>query len=260
MGCGPERSLRQGSRIRTPVPRRHHHRSPAIRQDHPLQDAVPGTAVRVAFDSGVVIDEIQRVPELLSYIQLYADERRQPGFFILTGSWNLLLLESVSQSLAGRTALVTLLPFTLREAYQDRVPPPLEEVLYTGFYPRIFDQGLNPSEASSFYVSTYVERDLRQLINVRDLSQFETFLKLCAGRTVALDPGDQLHHQAAPAVLPQPWQTPGQGAQAVLPGHWAGRLPALDHRPAPPGKPPSEGFPVRVAGGLGAAQAPPQPG
>ena len=135
------------------------------------------------FGAGVVIDEIQRVPELLSYIQLYADEHGKPGFYILTGSQNLLLLEGISQSLAGRTALVTLLPFTLREAYQDQAPPSLEEVLYTGFYPRIFDRRLNPSEASSFYVSTYVERDLRQLVNVRDLSQFETFLKLCAGRT-----------------------------------------------------------------------------
>jgi predicted AAA+ superfamily ATPase len=78
---------------------------------------------------------------------------------------------------------VTLLPFSLREAYPQRPPASLEELLYTGFYPRIFDRHLNPSEASSFYVSTYVERDLRQVLNVRDLAQFEVFLRLCAGRT-----------------------------------------------------------------------------
>ena len=135
------------------------------------------------FDSGVVIDEVQRVPDLLSYIQVYSDERNSPGFYILTGSQNFLLMEKIAQSLAGRTALVTLLPFTLREAYQRRKPSSLDEMLYAGFYPRIFDQNLNPSEALSFYVSTYVERDLRQLLSVRDLSQFETFLRLCAGRT-----------------------------------------------------------------------------
>lgn len=135
------------------------------------------------FDSGVVIDEVQRVPDLLSYIQVYSDERNSPGFYILTGSQNFLLMEKIAQSLAGRTALVTLLPFTLSEAYQQRQISSLQEVIYTGFYPRIFDQNLNPSEALSFYVSTYVERDLRQLLSVRDLSQFETFLKLCAGRT-----------------------------------------------------------------------------
>jgi len=135
------------------------------------------------FDSGVVIDEVQRVPDLLSYIQVYSDRRQQPGNYILTGSQNLLLLDKISQSLAGRTAMVTLLPFSMREAYRDRPPATLEEMLYTGFYPRIFDRKLNPSEASSFYVSTYVERDLRQVLNVRDLGQFEVFLKLCAGRT-----------------------------------------------------------------------------
>jgi predicted AAA+ superfamily ATPase len=135
------------------------------------------------FDSGVVIDEVQRVPSLLSYIQVYADRHNRAGMFILTGSQNLNLLDGVAQSLAGRTALVTLLPFTLAEAYGTSPPSSVEQLLYTGFYPRVFDQRLNPSEASSFYVSTYIERDLRQLINVRDLAQFEVFLKLCAGRT-----------------------------------------------------------------------------
>jgi hypothetical protein len=114
---------------------------------------------------------------------VYSDRLQQPGSYILTGSQNLLLMDTIAQSLAGRTALVTLLPFSMSEAYGNRPPATLEELLYTGFYPRIFDRKLNPSEASSFYVSTYVERDLRQVLNVRDLAQFEVFLRLCAGRT-----------------------------------------------------------------------------
>lgn len=136
------------------------------------------------FPHGAVIDEIQRVPDLLSYIQTIVDAKQKEGFFILTGSQQFELLESISQSLAGRTALLRLLPFTLDEAYDlKKDPPSLDEVLYTGFFPRIFDKGLNATEAMSFYTSTYVDRDLRLLINIRDLSKFEIFLKLCAGRT-----------------------------------------------------------------------------
>ena len=136
------------------------------------------------FPQGAVLDEIQRAPELLSYIQTIVDQQNKEGFFILTGSQQFELLENISQSLAGRTALVRLLPFSLEEAYgTDLKKTGLDQVLYTGFYPRIFDKGLNPTEAMGFYVNTYVERDLRMLINIRDLSQFEIFLKLCAGRT-----------------------------------------------------------------------------
>lgn len=136
------------------------------------------------FSQGAVLDEIQRAPELLSYIQTIVDQQDKEGFFILTGSQQFELLETISQSLAGRTALVRLLPFSLAEAYgADLKKVALNQVLYTGFYPRIFDKGLNPTEAMGFYVNTYVERDLRMLINIRDLSQFEIFLKLCAGRT-----------------------------------------------------------------------------
>lgn len=136
------------------------------------------------FKNSVVIDEIQRVPDLLSYIQTVVDSRGKEGLFILTGSQQFELLEGISQSLAGRTALLRLLPFSLNEAYDlGSSPPSLEDVLYTGFYPRIFDKHLNPTEAMMFYVNTYVERDLLQMINVKDLSKFEVFLKLCAGRT-----------------------------------------------------------------------------
>ncbi|MFW5854579.1 MAG: ATP-binding protein [Thermodesulfobacteriota bacterium] len=136
------------------------------------------------FPEGAIIDEVQRAPDLLSYIQTIVDENRKDGFFILTGSQQFELLESISQSLAGRTAMLKLMPFTLTEAYgPDISNVSLEKMLYTGLYPRIFDKGLDPTEAMSFYVNTYVERDLRMLINVKDLSKFEIFLKLCAGRT-----------------------------------------------------------------------------
>lgn len=135
------------------------------------------------FPDGAVIDEVQRVPDLLSYIQTLVDEKGGAGHFILTGSHQFDLLGSVAQSLAGRTALVHLLPFSSEEVYPSKKgAPPLDEALYRGFYPRIHDRNLNPTEALSFYVSTYIERDLRNIINIKDLSVFETFLKLCAGR------------------------------------------------------------------------------
>lgn len=135
------------------------------------------------FTSGAVLDEIQRSPDLLSYIQVVVDESGLPGQFIVTGSQNFELLNTVSQSLAGRTAIVKLLPFSLSEIQKFWSPlPTMDKIIYSGSYPRIFDQGLDPTEALSFYFSTYVERDLRLLINVRDISKFETFLKLCATR------------------------------------------------------------------------------
>jgi predicted AAA+ superfamily ATPase len=132
-----------------------------------------------------VIDEIQRVPELVSYIQEIVDTKDKPGHFILTGSQNFHLLDTVSQSLAGRTALVVLLPFSYDEIYSDKVTS-IDKVLYTGFYPRIHDKKLNPTEALSFYASTYLERDIRSLINVTDLAKFEKFIKLCAGRVAQI--------------------------------------------------------------------------
>jgi len=136
------------------------------------------------FPDGAVIDEIQRVPDLLSYIQTIVDAKQKEGYLIITGSQQFELLEGISQSLAGRTALVRLLPFSMNEAYDfKQLDISIDQVLYTGFYPRIFDKQLNPTEAMLFYVNTYVERDLRLLINIKDLSKFEVFLKLCAGRT-----------------------------------------------------------------------------
>ena len=102
----------------------------------------------------------------------------------MTGSQQFELMETLSQSLAGRTAILRLLPLTIKELYNHyKIYTSLEEYLYTGFYPRVYDQQLNPTEASSFYLSTYVERDIRSLINIKDYLLFERFLKVCASRT-----------------------------------------------------------------------------
>jgi uncharacterized protein len=134
------------------------------------------------YPNGAVLDEIQRVPELLSYIQGDADKDRTPGKYILTGSSNFSLIQSISQSLAGRTALLTLLPLAYDEAQTtksgDRT---LFEVLHTGGYPAIFDRNLHPHEWFQGYIGTYIERDVRQLLNISDMIAFQSFLGMCAG-------------------------------------------------------------------------------
>ncbi len=135
---------------------------------------------------GAILDEIQRAPELASYLQGMVDANPQAGRFILTGSHQFELMTQVSQSLAGRTAVLRLLPFTLAEVQRlrgDAQSPDLAQCLLTGFYPRIHDQRLNPSQALADYFATYVQRDLRQLAAVHDLHRFERFVRLCAGRT-----------------------------------------------------------------------------
>lgn len=132
---------------------------------------------------GAVLDEVQRAPDILSAIQVAVDENPSPGRFILTGSQNFRLRAGISQSLAGRTALATLLPFSVREAYGATPPQDVWEAVWRGFFPRIHNQGLPPMEALSFYVETYLERDIRDLLNVRHFSDFFRFLRLCAGRT-----------------------------------------------------------------------------
>jgi len=132
---------------------------------------------------GAVLDEVQRAPDLLSYLQTMVDEDRTPGRFVLTGSQNFALLSSISQSLAGRTAVLNLLPFTLAELR--RMPSHEEDlfpILWAGGYPAIHDRGVPADEWLANYVLLYVERDVRQVLNVGDLVAFETFLRLCAGR------------------------------------------------------------------------------
>ena len=135
------------------------------------------------YPAGAVLDEVQRVPDLLSYIQALVDARPGPGQFILTGSANFALLASVSQSLAGRTALLNLLPLGFEEVRRfGPVPHDLDEVLWRGSFPAVFDRALDPADWYSGYVGTYLERDVRTLLAVGDLMAFQTFLRLAAGR------------------------------------------------------------------------------
>ncbi len=136
------------------------------------------------FGDGAILDEAQRCPALFSYLQTRVDERQQPGEFILTGSQQFGLLSGITQSLAGRAALLTLLPMTYDELQRSgNVGENLDRILFDGAYPPIFDRGLEPHPWYGNYVRTYLERDVRQLINVQDLGTFQRFLKLCAGRT-----------------------------------------------------------------------------
>lgn len=129
-----------------------------------------------------IFDEIQRVPELLSYLQGIVDEEDIKGRFILTGSHQLHLRAQISQSLAGRTALLTLLPFSISEATKMFKIQSRNELLYKGLFPRVYHDKLNPTKAYANYYSTYIERDVRQLIQLKNVSLFEKFLKLLAGR------------------------------------------------------------------------------
>ena len=134
-------------------------------------------------ETGIVLDEVQRLPELFSYIQGIVDETGRPGRFILTGSHNFLLMEKISQSLAGRAALFNLFPFTISEIISGfPVGENFTQLAFLGTYPRLYDQGLNPVEWYPSYISSYVERDVRQVENIRDLNKFHTFLQICAGR------------------------------------------------------------------------------
>lgn len=135
------------------------------------------------FAEGAVLDEIQRAPELLSYLQGIVDEDPSPGRFVLTGSHNLSLLEGVSQSLAGRTALLELLPLELDEIRRfDDSGDDLDTMIWRGGYPRIYDRGLPPAQWLADYAATYLDRDVRSLLAVGDLGTFHTFLRMCAGR------------------------------------------------------------------------------
>jgi predicted AAA+ superfamily ATPase len=136
------------------------------------------------YGGGAVIDEVQRVPKIFSYLQGLVDEDPRPGRFLLTGSQNLALIDAVTQSLAGRTTLTELLPLSLGEIRRFPDPPAdLDTLLWQGGYPRIYERSLPAHEWLADYTATYVERDVRQLIKVGDLLLFQTFLRLCASRT-----------------------------------------------------------------------------
>jgi predicted AAA+ superfamily ATPase len=131
---------------------------------------------------GAILDEVQRVPDLLSYLQEMVDTDRRAGRFILTGSQHFLMMRDVSQSLAGRTAILTLLPLSLEEIRMEAGVENLDGLLQRGFYPRLHEQRLEPYPILRDYFQTYVERDVRNLLRVHDLQTFETFVRLCAGR------------------------------------------------------------------------------
>lgn len=152
------------------------------------------------FKNNVILDEVQRTPDLFSYIQTIVDSEDRPGRFILTGSQNFLLLSNISQTLAGRCAIFHLLPFSLDELratsslpvteigrkWSDRLQSPDEDLssyLFKGFYPRIHDKDLDPQDWLKNYYQTYIERDVRDIVNVGDLESFRRFTALCAGRT-----------------------------------------------------------------------------
>jgi len=133
--------------------------------------------------NGIIIDEIQHIPELFSYIQVISDEQDIPGYFVITSSQNFSLLEKISQSLAGRVSVFTLLPFSMQEITKtDFQMQSLEEHMYKGFYPRLHDRNMEPSRYYNNYIQTYIERDVRNIKSIHDLNAFQTFLKLCAGR------------------------------------------------------------------------------
>ncbi|MGM0454469.1 MAG: ATP-binding protein [Thermodesulfobacteriota bacterium] len=131
---------------------------------------------------GAVLDEVQRLPALLSYIQGIVDQKQHNGMFILTGSHQPEVHQAVSQTLAGRTALLTLLPFSLPELRKYRSHWDAYEMILKGAYPRLHQESLTPARFYNGYIQTYVERDVRTLINVKDLELFQRFLMLLAGR------------------------------------------------------------------------------
>jgi len=149
-------------------------------QDFAMQDPRRFLAT---YNRYVILDEAQRVPQLFNYLQGKVDEDRIPGQYILSGSQNYLLMEKISQSLAGRVALFKLFPFSFSELESAGwMPPTPEEAIFKGFYPRVFDQNLLPRDFYPNYFETYVQRDVRQLTAVQDLVQFRNFVRLCAGR------------------------------------------------------------------------------
>ncbi|RQW84890.1 MAG: ATP-binding protein [Geobacter sp.] len=136
------------------------------------------------FPDGAVLDEVQRCPELLSYLQTIVDADRRMGLYLLTGSQQFGLMSRITQSLAGRTGFLELLPFSITELAQaGRLKTNLEELIFTGGYPPIYDRQVPPRTWFSAYVTAYIERDVRQILKVQELEVFQRFVRFCAGRT-----------------------------------------------------------------------------
>ena len=139
---------------------------------------------RYANDHGLIIDEVQHAPELLSYIQTIVDQEKKNGYFILTGSQNILVNRAVTQTLAGRMAVLTLFPLSISELKEaDLLPTTLEQAVLQGSYPRIYSDKTPPLQTYRYYTRSYIERDVRDLKNITNLTLFKHFLQLCAGRS-----------------------------------------------------------------------------
>lgn len=134
------------------------------------------------FKNGAILDEVQKLPQLFSYIQQIVDEKNRAGFFILSGSNNFLMQEGISQTLAGRVAYLHLLPCSLRELKRSKLLNNYESHIFNGSYPEPLYKKIDAIDWYPNYINTYVERDVRQLKNITDLALFMKFLRLCAGR------------------------------------------------------------------------------
>lgn len=147
-------------------------------------------------DYGIIIDEFQYVPRLLSYIKIEIDTKKRPGYFILTGSQNFLANQAISESLAGRVCILNLLPLSIQEMHENKLlnQDNVDEVIFKGGYPRLYHEHLPTEAMYSSYIQSYLERDVRQLINVGNISLFQRFIQLCAGRS-----GQELNFSALSA-------------------------------------------------------------
>jgi len=150
-------------------------------------------------ETGIILDEVQNASELFSYIQGLVDENRERKF-ILSGSSNFALLKNISQSLAGRTATFELLPLSYNEVSNLTLQKSIDDILFDGFYPAIYSGEKTPSFLYPNYVKTYLDRDVRDLLNVKNITQFHTFLRLCAGRIGSLFNSSELANEVGVSV------------------------------------------------------------
>lgn len=154
------------------------------------------------YDYHVIIDEIQRVPELFSYLQTKVDEKNEMGQYILSGSHNFSLMESVSQSLTGRTAVLTLAPFSMNELDNaNLLSKDTDEILYKGFYPAIYDRNIEPYEYFESYIDTYIERDVRLIQNISNANSFIKFIKLLATKSGQMINYTELSNESNISIL-----------------------------------------------------------
>jgi predicted AAA+ superfamily ATPase len=150
--------------------------------------------------NGAILDEVQHVPDLISYLQQIVDENREKLRFVLAGSNQFLLMNKITQSLAGRTAILKLLPLSLKELSSEN-PVLTSELIFKGFYPVVHSRQTDPTITYRNYYETYLERDLRHLLQVKDLSLFQKFVRICAGRI-----GNLINASAIAGETPLPWR------------------------------------------------------